>query len=182
MISNQAERQRLFFALWPDAELANHFHQLARIQQKTCQGRLLMPEQIHLTLRYAGPVETDVANCLSAAAGRITVPSFNVQFDRLGFWSRPKVVWCMPTDVPIALQDLANCVEAACEACGLPAETRAYAPHLTLLRKARRAPLDSGMHAIVWPVQDFALVHSETRPEGAVYTVLQRWRLQPAGA
>jgi 2'-5' RNA ligase len=33
------------------------------------------------------------------------------------------------------------------------------------------------MHAIEWPVNEFALVESVTAPEGARYTILQRWSL-----
>jgi 2'-5' RNA ligase len=106
------------------------------------------------------------------------MPSFSLIFDRLGYWPRPKVVWCMPSDIPSALLDLAARLDAACVACGLPADTRAYVPHLTLLRKARQAPPVPEMPATTWTVRDFALIHSETRSEGVVYTVLKRWALQ----
>jgi RNA 2',3'-cyclic 3'-phosphodiesterase len=178
MILPQAERQRLFFALWPDPELAYTFHRLARAQLAACQGRVLVPEQIHLTLRYVGPVGPDMAGCLDNAASRLVMPSFSLIFDRLGYWPRPKVVWCMPSDIPSALLDLAARLDAACVACGLPADTRAYVPHLTLLRKARQAPPVPEMPATTWTVRDFALIHSETRSEGVVYTVLKRWALQ----
>lgn len=183
MTSAQTEkRQRLFFALWPDPALARRFYCLAREQHEACQGRVLVPEQIHLTLRYVGSVGSDTARCLGEAADRIALPSFTMTFDRLGYWPRPKVVWCMPSEVPEALTDLATGLEAACVACGLEGENRAFAPHLTLLRKARRAPPASEMPAIEWPVRDFALVHSDTRSDGVIYTVLQRWALQPAEA
>ncbi len=173
-----SERRRLFFALTPSGELARAFHQLAMQDLQACRGRRLKPEQIHLTLRFIGPVTAEVATCLQDAAGHIHLPAFELVFDTLGFWPRPRVVWSMPTRVPTALTDLASQLERTCVGCGLPPETRAYVPHLTLLRNARQRPDNANMPPLHWPVEAFALMRSETLPQGAVYTELQRWSLQ----
>ncbi len=172
-----SERRRLFFALTPSSELAQAFHQVAMQDLGACRGRHLKPEQIHLTLRFIGPVTEEVATCLQAAAGHIHLPAFELMFDSLGYWPRPRVVWSMPSHVPTALTDLASQLERICVGCGLPPETRPYVPHLTLLRNARHRPAETSMSALHWPVEAFALMRSETLPEGAVYTELQRWSL-----
>ena len=177
MALEQSERQRLFFALTPSSELAQAFHRLAMNELRSCRGRRLKPEQIHLTLRFIGPVNDDVATCVQEAASGIILPAFELVFDTLGYWPRPRVVWSMPSHVPPALTDLAAQLERICVACGLPAETRAYVPHLTLLRNAHQRPADVTMPALHWPVDAFALIRSETLPQGAVYTELQRWAL-----
>ena len=177
MALEQSERQRLFFALTPSSELAQAFHQLAMNELRACRGRRLKPEQIHLTLRFIGPVNDDVATCVQEAASRLTLPAFELVFDTLGYWPRPRVVWSMPSQVPPALTDLAAQLERICVACGLPAEARAYVPHLTLLRNAHQRPVDVTMPPLHWPVDAFALIRSETLPQGAVYTELQRWAL-----
>jgi 2'-5' RNA ligase len=178
MASEQPERQRLFFALTPSSELAQAFHQVAMTELQACRGRRLKPEQIHLTLRFIGSANHDIATCLREAAGRLTLPAFELVFDTLGYWSRPRVVWSMPSHVPMALTDLAAQLERICVACGLPPETRTYVPHLTLLRNARQRPADVTMPPLHWPVTAFALIRSEILPQGAVYTELQRWPLQ----
>jgi 2'-5' RNA ligase len=171
------EHQRLFFALTPSPELAQTFYQLANNALRDCRGRRLKPEQIHLTLRFIGSVNEEVATCLEDVAGHIHLPAFELVFDTLGYWPRPRVVWSMPSHVPTALTDLAAQLERICVGCGLPSETRAYVPHLTLLRNARQRPPDTHMTSLHWPVEAFALMRSETLPQGAVYTELQRWSL-----
>lgn len=177
MASPPTERQRLFFALTPSRELAQTFHQLAMNDLQACRGRRLKPEQIHLTLRFIGPVKQAVATCVQEAASQIHLPAFELVFDTLGYWPRPRVVWSMPSHVPSALTQLAAELERICVDCGLPPEARAYVPHLTLIRNARQRPADTRMPALQWPVTAFALIRSETLPQGAVYTELQRWAL-----
>ncbi len=178
MALEKPEQLRLFFAITPPLELAWIFHQLAQTDLHNCRGRALKPEQIHLTLRFIGSVEPDTALCLQQAADKISLPRFELLFDILGYWPRPKVVWSMPSQSPPVLSDLAARLEQACVTCGLAAENRAYVPHLTLLRNARQAPARGTMQPLRWPVEAFALIRSETLPQGAVYTELQRWPLQ----
>lgn len=170
-------RQRLFFALWPSAALAQRFYRLAEAQQAYCKGRPVPPPNIHLTLRFVGSVPARRTDCLGEAAARIRVPPFELIFDTLGYWPRPKVLWSAPSQPPAALEQLVQQLEAVCQGCGLAPEPRDFAPHLTLLRKARRAPPVTAMPPLSWPVERFVLARSDTRPEGAVYSVLQEWPL-----
>jgi 2'-5' RNA ligase len=50
-------------------------------------------------------------------------------------------------------------------------------PHITLLREARRAPAQSRLAPIAWPVSEFALVESVQLDNSHMYEVLQSWRL-----
>ena len=173
----KSEKQRLFFALTPPLELARAFHHQAMTDLQECRGRALKPEQIHLTLRFIGPVERRIATCLQQAVAGIKLPRFEIVFDILGYWPRPKVVWSMPSQIPPTLSALAAELEQACVDCGLAAEKRAYVPHLTMLRNARQAPAIVTMKPRHWQVDEFALICSETLPQGAVYTELARWSL-----
>ena len=178
MALEKPDQQRLFFALTPPVELARYFHHLAMTDLQECRGRQLKPEQIHLTLRFIGSVDPEVATCLQQAAGQVSLPRFELAFDTLGYWPRPRVVWSMPSQTPATLSELAAQLEQACVHCGLAAEKRAYVPHLTLVRNARQAPLSGTMKPLLWPVESFALIRSDTLPQGAVYTEVQRWPLQ----
>jgi 2'-5' RNA ligase len=178
VLEKKPEQQRLFFALTPPMELARVFHHHAMTELRECHGRPLKPEQIHLTLRFIGPVDGKIAACLQQAANSITLPRFELVFDIMGYWPRPRVVWSMPSQIPPTLSALAAQLEQVCVSCGLTPEKRAYVPHLTLLRNARQAPAIVTMKPRHWPVDAFGLIRSETLSQGAVYTELQRWPLQ----
>ena len=101
------ERQRLFFAITPSPELAQRFYQLANNELRDCRGRRLKPEQIHLTLRFIGSVNDELATCLHDAAGHIHLPSFELvlehaltcpgRIDRLGGTTGANLCGLWPT-------------------------------------------------------------------------------------
>lgn len=173
----EAEHQRLFFALWPDEAVRR---QLADYRDllKGCRGRLVVPENLHITLAFLGSVDADTRSCLEQAADIISVPAFTLKLDELGFWRRSQVVWLGTGETPEPLLGLASALKQAMLGCGLEPESRPFQTHLTLMRKARRAPAEEPCEATLWPVADFALMLSDTRPEGVRYEVLQRWPLK----
>ncbi len=184
MVSNAdgAVRARLFFALWPPPEVVRGLRRLQVRELAQVPGRRIDPERLHLTLRFVGPVAAPVADCLRRAAAAVRISPFTLHIDRLGAFPRAKVVWAGVARPPPELLALAAALEAACQGCGLPAETRDFAPHLTLLRKAHRhlPRTDTPIEPLVWPVTEFVLAASETRPEGALYRILARWPLRPS--
>ncbi len=167
--------RRLFFAVWPDAALVRRLDTLAAEVKKQAGGRVQKRENIHLTLRFIGAVDAETEQCLVDGAAGITVPKMELKLNSLGFWPRPKVVWIAPSEPPEALMNLAAALEALCVDCGIEAETRPFAPHITLLRKARAVRQMPAFPPLAWPINEFVLALSETLPEGARYTVLHRW-------
>lgn len=178
----EAPRQRLFFALWPDGELQRHFYQLARRLQRHTRGKPIQADNIHLTLAFVGEVDADSQDCLELMASAIAVPGFSLSLDSLGFWARSHIVWAGCSESPPALLELVRRLQAGLASCALQADTRPYAPHLSLLRKAWRHP-KMELEALEWTVGDFALVQSQTLPQGARYRILRRWPLlEPGGS
>jgi len=171
------QRQRLFFALWPDETVRL---QLAGYKSllKGCGGRPVIPENLHITLAFLGSVEADTRRCLEQAADAISLPAFTLKLDQLGYWRRPQVVWLGAEHTPESLLALAAALKQAMLGCDLEPESRPFQAHLTLMRKARRGPAQDPAEALNWPVGEFALVVSETRPEGVRYEVLRKWMLK----
>jgi len=168
----------VFFALWPELPLAQQIWQQSREPCSVPGSRSLLPEQLHLTLRFMGTVDAVQQQCLRHGAGQIHPTRFSLQLAQVGSWPKPGVLWLAPRETPQALGRLVQALETVCLACGLPAETRDFAPHLTLARKVRQiAALIHIVPPMMWPVSAFHLVESQTRAQGVKYTLLQSWSL-----
>ncbi len=180
MSSAAPETRRLFFALWPTAEQRRQLHQLAGQLGWESGGRLVPPENLHITLAFLGSVDEERRRCIENAADSLLLPAFSLEFDRIGYWSRPQVLWFGSSRTPEPLRSLARSLALAMAGCGLQPEKRPFAAHLTVRRKAVQAPAADMMPPFPWAVRDFALVESLTLPGGAQYRVLRRWPLTGA--
>jgi 2'-5' RNA ligase len=143
-------------------------------------------DQLHLTLRFIGEVEAHVADDVASALTSVRHPPFRIALSRIGSFERrgqPEVLWAgvAPHD---ELKILHKKVDQACQRAGLPPEGRAYAPHITLARLKRDAgPIaglietSGGLASEPFEVDSFCLYESQLTPDGAVYTIVERYRL-----
>jgi 2'-5' RNA ligase len=165
--------QRLFFALWPDPEV--------RRQLADASGRWskkpVAEDKLHITLIFLGEQSPQQRDCCCQAASTVHGEAFELRLDFLGFWPRPGIQWLGSSDIPAALPDLVERLQAALQPCGYRAEKRPFVPHVTFARRVRKAPVKTGLEAICWPVSDYALVESVVTEGRASYRVLQRWPL-----
>lgn len=170
---------RLFFALWPQAEVRAALEAASRRMGKVCGGRPTRPENLHLTLVFLGKVEPARMQAVHAAAKDVAVPAFQLTLRELGYWPRQRIAWIAPVDPPRALFDLVRALNTGLAARGFLLDERPYLPHLTLLRQARcRGQAPKG-EDIVWPISAFVLVCSTLRHEGVSYEQLAAWPLVP---
>lgn len=133
--------------------------------------------QLHLTLRFVGEVDRPVAEDLAAALERVRFERFSLALDGVGKFEKRRngALWAgvQPKD---QLKVLATKMERACQSAGLPAEQRAFHPHITLARWKGKAPrldrfLDAhgGLSSQPWQVDEFILYKSRLGHEGAHY-------------
>jgi 2'-5' RNA ligase len=170
-------RQRLFFAARPDDDVCGELARIARAHLAPGNGRLIAASNLHLTLEFLGAVGAGVRDCAARVAQSVSAPAFELEFQRLGFWSRPRILWTAPESTPDALAGLVSTLRKALVACGHRPEARPFRAHVTLARKVR-GPLEQATHAPVrWSVSEFHLMVSETLPEGARYRSLGCWPL-----
>lgn len=176
-------KSRLFFALWPDEALRAALADAARPLLAACDGRPVPASNYHLTLAFLGGVEqARVAEIRAAGieakgeAGADAGP-FKLVLDSHGHWRRAGVAWLGSRRPPEAAGRLARLLWEALEPLGFEAEQRPFRPHLTVLRGCRRCGEVGPVTPVAWPVRDFVLVRSETRPEGARYQIVDRWGL-----
>lgn len=170
-------RQRLFFALFPGEAFRTA---LVGVAKKLLHkgGRRVSPENLHVTLVFLGSTDREQRLCAEAVAGELVIEPFVLAFDRLGHWPKQRVLWSAPSVVPEGLRSLVKALNDGLRRCGFSLETRPYRVHLTVARKIA-GPVPNTCHEpLVWPVQAFHLVASETRPEGARYRVVGTWPLR----
>ena len=171
------KKHRLFFALWPDRAIATKLHTLAQTLVTWDDERVIPASLIHLTLRYVGNADPALQKCLEAMAQDISINQFEFTLQTLGYWKKPRVIWVAPESSLESLNNLAMKIEQGCQQCGIQAEERIFAPHITLIRKARRTPIVNIQTPLKWCATDFVLVESKSIDGGVVYEVLKRWPL-----
>jgi len=174
--------RRLFLALYP--ELGQR-QQLLRAVETHCPGLLSAPsrpvplENFHITLAFLGGVSSTVQACVEQVATTVTNPAFSITLDRLGYWSRKRMLWAMPDpgQVPEALSTLVAGLYQGLAACDVVLEQRPYRPHVTLARKLGHGPKDGRIAPVCWTFDRFVLMESVSTPAGVRYPVLRFWPL-----
>jgi 2'-5' RNA ligase len=166
-----SKTRRLFFALWPDAQVRG---QLAAVSRRWVK-RPVADDKLHMTLLFLGQRSEQEQACFCQAASKIQCEPFELKMDYLGGWPRAGIQWLGTSQIPGVLSGLVGSLTAVSEACGFEAEKRPFFPHITLARKVRHPKVKAGLEAIRWPVRDFVLVESVAVEAGVSYRVLQRW-------
>lgn len=174
---------RLFVALRPSptmrAALLDLCHGIER-------ARWQEDAQLHLTLRYIGPVERTVAEDVATALYGVRAAAPVLALAGVGgFEARGhgRAVWAgvTPHDAVAALH---RKIDRALVAIGLPPEGRAFHPHITLARlNAASGPLDgflathAGLSGPPERFDRFVLYESELTRDGALYEPVERYPL-----
>jgi 2'-5' RNA ligase len=174
---------RLFVAIRPPADIRE---QLLDLMEGVPGARWQDDEQLHITLRFIGEVDSRVADDVAAALGTVRDPGFEIRLEGIGkFGSRGRVnaVWA-GVRPPDQLAQLHRKIDHALVRAGLEPERRAYLPHITLARFGRESSgLDgflarhAGLSSLPFPVSSFLLFESHLSQAGATYELVERYVL-----
>jgi RNA 2',3'-cyclic 3'-phosphodiesterase len=169
--------RRLFFALWPADDARHRLTRALRDLVAGGAGRPQRPDQWHVTLEFLGDVpESRLRAVLDAGAAAADGASpCEVEFDRLEHWKRPAVLCLAAGSVPEPLVALVQALRSELQLRGFTPETRAFRPHLTLMRGVAQAPPPAVVEPQRWVVRKVSLVESVTDREGARYVELAAW-------
>lgn len=157
---------RLFFALWPPRETALALERWAQ----AVEGRRTPADKIHLTLAFLGEADTEKA---LAAARRVQAPGFRLPLEEARHWGHNGIVWAGPHRAPAELTRLVEALQLELYREAFILERRAFAAHVTLVRKVAAPAALPRLPRVVWPARDFALVVSA----GGAYRTLERFSL-----
>ena len=182
---------RLFVAVEVPAairdDLAASVSQLRALESKSSANKLrwVRPENLHVTLKFIGSVPPEKLDAIRAELSRVRSDRpVELRFRGLGFFpsaKRPRVLWAGMAASP-NLAAIAGDIDKRLAKLEIPAEERAFTPHLTLAR-SERSGISPALHAAVEKnavrefgelrTNKFHLIESKLKPSGAEYTTLQ---------
>ncbi len=151
---------------------------------KSREVRTVKPESIHITLKFLGDVTPATLEKVRKLLETITLTtsSFSIRFRGLGAfpgWRNPRVIW-IGMDAPDRMAVLAQSIEEGVDKLGFQPEARGFNPHLTIARVNQRpgasppdlSSLKNGPQPDLGDmvIRDVALIRSDLRPSGPIYT------------
>lgn len=182
---------RLFVALEIPAAVRDAFaalmNDLRVLESKSSakKPRWVRPENLHVTLKFIGHVEPEMLDAIRADLAKVSSERpAEVRFRGLGFLPnarRPRIL-CAGIASSQNLASIAGSVDRSLAKLGIPAEERAFTPHLTLARceppgisPALRAAVerDAARDFGELRTKEFQLIESKLKASGAEYTTLQ---------
>jgi RNA 2',3'-cyclic 3'-phosphodiesterase len=177
--------QRLFFALWPDADARAALDAASARAVRRSGGRGVPAANLHVTLAFLGSVAARrVPDLRRIARDQAAVFAqqgpLSLTFERLAHWSRPQILCALATEAPLQSRALAAALKDAVAAAGFAPDLKPFQAHVTVARKVLHAPAVPLAHPVAWGFEDFALVDSRTEPGGPVYSVIEIYSLVKA--
>ena len=137
-MSALAPPERLFFAVALPDEARAAIADRAPSREEGMPGRVVPPENWHLTVRFLGELDAAARDAVLGSVEQAPLgPPFPLRLGGWGAFPRParaSVLWLGVRAGEEPLRRLAERVEDAVAAAGLPRERRPFAAHLTLTR------------------------------------------------
>jgi 2'-5' RNA ligase len=132
---------RLFTGLEVPAEITQD---LALVRGGLAGARWMEPEDYHLTLRFIGDIDADLAREIANALDGIRRPPLTVTLDGYDVFGgdRPRALIAKAVATP-ELRELQAEHERLIRRAGAPPESRKFTPHVTLARLRRTPPRDA---------------------------------------
>jgi 2'-5' RNA ligase len=176
---------RLFTGLEIPSEIGDR---LALLRGGMPGARWIDRENYHLTLRFIGDIDMDIANDIADELSRVRRAGFALRLDGLGAFGTRKphaLVARVAASSPLA--ELQAEHERILQRIGLPAEQRKFTPHVTLARLrgpserdiAEYLSLRGGFFAGPFPVDRFVLFSARNATGGGPYVVEEEYPLSP---
>jgi RNA 2',3'-cyclic 3'-phosphodiesterase len=172
---------RLFFALWPDAQMRERVADAAAILRLDSAARRVPAENFHLTLAFVGEVSDSKLAAVRQIGCDLRAAACEITLDALEYWPESQAIVAAARDIPVALLELWGQLHR--ELALHSAILQRYRPpttllaHVTLARKVSQAPVLQAKSPLSWSARSFSLVCSDTRAVRSVYTVVDTWPL-----
>ncbi len=164
----QLPAHRLFLAVKPDADTAQHIVRLIEQLRPVVgfKGKALRAERLHVTLHHVGDFvqlpPDDVVARVRAAADGLALPAFDASFNQVVSFHgrrdhRPFVL--LGNEGVSELMAFQAALGDALLHSGVPVPRGHFKPHITLLYD-RGGFAPKSVAPITWTVREFVLIHS----------------------
>lgn len=179
--SNQPVVHNVFFGLMPDdATRARMIEAVVSLRAaQEAEGRWLKPARYHMTLHFLGTFSALPEERIAAAgraAEKLRAPAFDLVLDRAGSFSGG-IGWLGCARTEPLLQQLWDELRLALAREQVSTKGHArFAPHVTVLRDARKPTPDVPIEPIHWPIREVVLIDSQLGDRNE-YRPLGRWQL-----
>jgi RNA 2',3'-cyclic 3'-phosphodiesterase len=161
---------------------------LEMLQSGLPEGRLVPPENFHVTLGFFNDCDRHLAADIDAGLSAIRAPAPDLVFDGLGMFGdgRPRALYAALRPDP-ALSHLRDKVLTAARGAGVALKRERFVPHVTIARFPGGAGRGQRIHR--WLADRAGFAHGPVRPRafvlyrsdlgggGAVHTELVRYPL-----
>jgi 2'-5' RNA ligase len=151
---------RLFLAIWPDPAVRAS---LARLRDEWTwpdAARPVPDERLHLTLHFIGSFPGEGVDLLGEHLASVPPRPMTLRATGFELWRGGIAVLCLEPEP--ALAALHEALGSALSALGVPLESRPFAPHVTLARRALHARRPQTPPDLAWHAEGHALVESIT--------------------
>jgi 2'-5' RNA ligase len=179
---------RVFIAVEIPDEVRKALGDVQRaLRPLTNSARWVVPESIHITLKFLGEVQDKRVEDIDAGLTGLSWKPFVVSVRGVGFFPgtrSPRVFWA-GMEAP-TMQGLAEQLDTRLERLGFEKEKRAFRPHITLAR-AKDTRIDSSLVSAAGKYEEYDfgafavdrvfLFKSTLKPSGAVYEKLKEYVL-----
>lgn len=161
--------------------------QLGHLNVPLTGAKWVEPDDMHLTLRFAGDIGNGKARDFADELAHISVPVFSLRIAGLGAFggNDPHTIWAA-VEAGTELDSLAKANERAARAAGLPPETRKFKAHVTLARLrgaradqvARILERHAAFKSDPITIEHFTLFSSRPNTGGGPYAIEEMFPLQ----
>jgi 2'-5' RNA ligase len=176
-----ARTRRVFFALWPSEGAQDELARSVAGALTCAGGRMLPARNLHATLAFLGSVAEERLAELAALARECAAAweggALRLEFGRLEHWARVAILVVTGEDAGGRAHALAHALRDACVRGGFAPDLKPFRAHVTVARKVTRASAEQPLPALAWRFTSFALIESETRPGGSLYSVRESFVL-----
>jgi len=175
---------RLFIAIDIPEVIKMHVQGMGRSIKN---GRPVPDDQLHLTLKFIGEVESSRLLDIHESLGVISHPRFSISLKGVGTFpprGTPRVLWAGITPVENVTR-LRRTIENKLAEISIPKEGKKYSPHITLAR-LRNSPIkqlqqflagNAFLETPEFEVENFSLYSSQLTSKGAIHRLESSYSL-----